>query len=354
MSGGHHDGHGHDHGHNHTHDNSHHHAHDHVPGPAPDHDHDHGHDHGQAHDHAHDHGPGHHHHAPASFGAAFAVGATLNIGLVVVQIAVGIAAASMALVADAAHNFGDVLGLLFAWAAAILGARAPSLGRTYGWGRFSILAALANAVVLLIGSGAIAVEAVQRLFEPGTLAPAPVMMAAGAGIVINGFTAILFSRGHDDLNIRATFLHMAADAAVSAGVLIGAGLIALTGWQWLDPAISLAIVFVILRGSWSILLEAAHLATDGVPHRVDRAAVQGYLAGLPGVLEVHDLHIWALSTTEVALTAHLVRAEDADDQGLIHSAGDGLARRFRIGHATLQVETAALAALCRLRPDEVV
>ena len=346
MSGGHHDGHGHDHGHNHTHDNSHDHAHDHVPGPMPDHDHDRGHD--------HDHGPGHHHHAPASFGAAFAIGAVLNIALVVAQIVVGVAAGSMALVADAAHNFGDVLGLLFAWAAAVLGMRAPSMGRTYGWGRFSILAALANAVVLLIGSGAIAVEAAQRLFEPGTLAPVPVMIAAGAGIVINGLTAVLFSRGHDDLNIRATFLHMAADAAVSAGVLIGAGLIALTGWQWLDPLISLAIVIVILRGSWSILLEAAHLATDGVPRRVNRAEVQRYLGGLPGVVEVHDLHIWALSTTEVALTAHLVRAETADDQHLIQIAGDGLAARFRIGHATLQIETAALAALCRLRPDEVV
>lgn len=348
------DGHHHDHGHGHGHGHDHGHGHTHGSGSAggPGEDHHHGHHHG--HDHGHDHGPGHHHHAPASFGGAFAIGAVLNIGLVVAQIAVGVAAGSMALVADAAHNFGDVLGLLFAWAAAILGARAPSMARTYGWGRFSILAALTNAVVLLVGSGAIAVEAVQRLFEPGVLVPGPVMMMAGAGIVINGFTAVLFSRGHDDLNIRATFLHMAADAAVSAGVLLGAGLIALTGWQWLDPAISLGIVLVILRGSWSILLEAAHLATDGVPRRVDRAAVQSYLAGLPGVLEVHDLHIWALSTTEVALTAHLVRTADADDQEMIHSAGDGLAARFRIGHATLQVETAELAALCRLRPDEVV
>ncbi len=334
MSGGHHDGHGHDHGDNHTHDHAAHHAHHHG--------------------HAHDHGPGHHHHAPARFGAAFATGAALNITLVVAQIGVGLAAGSMALLADAAHNFGDVLGLLFAWAAAILGMRAPSMARTYGWGRFSILAALANAVVLLISSGAIAVEAAQRLFAPGMLVPMPVMIAAAAGIVINGLTAVLFSRGHDDLNIRATFLHMVADAAVSAGVLIGAGLIALTGWQWLDPAISLVIVIVIVRSSWSILLEAAHLATDGVPRRVNRAEVQRYLGGLPGVLEVHDLHIWALSTTEIALTAHLVRAETADDQHLIQAAGDGLAARFRIGHATLQIETAALAALCRLRPDEVV
>ncbi len=320
-----------------------HHHHEHAQGD------EHGHDHGQRHDHDREH-----HHAPASFGAAFAIGATLNIALVMAQVAVGVSAGSMALVADAAHNFGDVLGLLFAWLAAILGRRAPSSGRTYGWGRFSILAALANAVVLLVGSGAIAVEAIQRFFAPEAVAAAPVMAVAAAGIVVNGFTAYLFSRGHDDLNIRAAFLHMAADAAVSLGVLLGAALIAVTGWHWLDPLISLAIVAVILRGSWGILREAAHLATDGVPPRLESAAVLAYLRALPGVIEVHDLHIWALSTNDVALTAHLVRTAEADDQHLIHSAGEGLASRFRIGHATLQVETEALAAACRLRPAEVI
>lgn len=316
-----------------------------------------GHEHLHEHDHHHGHSGDHRHghpHTPKSFGSAFAIGAALNIGLVAGQIIVGILAGSMALVADAAHNFGDVLGLLLAWLAAILGTRAPSSGRTYGWGRLSIMAALTNAVILLVGSGAIAVETVHRFFAPEIIAPTPVMVMAAIGILINGFTAMLFSRGHDDLNVRATYLHMAADAAVSFGVLAGAALIALTGWQWLDSVISLAIVGVILRGSWGILREAAHLATDGVPPRLESAAVHHYLANLPGVVEVHDLHIWALSTTEVALTAHLVRSPESDDQHLIQVAGDELAKRFRIGHATLQIETEALAAQCRLRPPGVV
>jgi cobalt-zinc-cadmium efflux system protein len=293
-------------------------------------------------------------HAPASFGGAFAIGAALNIALVVVQLGVGVAAASVALIADAVHNLGDVLGLLLAWLAAVLGARAPSQGRTYGWGRGSILAALANAMILLLGSGAIAIEAVQRIMEPHPVTGGLVMLAAGAGIVVNGVTAVLFSRGHDDLNIRATFLHMVGDAAVSLGVLVGAAVIRVTGWLWIDPVLSLGIVAVIVWGSWGILREAAHLAVDGVPRRLARTAVHDFLAGLEGVHEVHDLHIWALSTTRVALTAHLVRDDAADDQALIRLACDGLERRFDINHATLQVETMAMAATCRLRPEEVV
>ncbi len=285
---------------------------------------------------------------------AFAIGAVLNIALVAAQIFAGIAGGSMALIADAVHNLGDVLGLLMAWLAAVLGARGPSHGRTYGWGRGSILAALANAMILLISSGAIAIEAVQRLMAPMPVAGGLVMAVAAAGIVVNGLTAVLFMRGQEDLNIRATFLHMAGDAAVSGGVLVGALVIGLTGWLWVDPLLSLVIVAVIVWGSWGILRQAAHLAIDGVPPRLRRDAVHDYLAGLAGVSEVHDLHIWALSTTQVALTAHLVRDEATDDQALIGAACAGLFERFRIDHATLQVETPALAATCRLRPEEVI
>jgi len=323
------------------------------------HDHDHHHhdqhqrDH-HDHDHDHDHGHGHHHHAPAAFGAAFAIGAALNVALVAAQFAYGILAGSVALLADAAHNLGDVLGLLLAWLAAALATRAPSLRRTYGWGRTSILAALANAVILLVSCGAIALEAAHRFLDPAPVQGATVMAVAAAGIVVNGLTAWLFSHGHDDLNIKATFQHMLADAAVSFGVVIGAGAIMLTGWLWIDPVISLAIVAVIVWGSWGTLREATHLAMDGVPRRIAHADVAAYLATLDGVTEVHDLHIWALSTTETALTAHLVRDDAAAGHEIILAATAGLAARFRIGHATLQVETPELAAACRLRPAEVI
>ncbi len=312
------------------------------------------------HDHQHDHDDHDHHgHAPARFGTAFALGAVLNIGLVAAQIVYGIAANSMALLADAAHNAGDVLGLLLAWAAFVLGRRLPSARRTYGWGRSTILAALANAVVLLISVGAIAVAAVERLVAPSPVAGTTVIWVAGAGIVINGFTAVLFTgghdaRGHEDLNIRATFLHMAGDAAISAGVVLAAIAILLTGRLWIDPAASLAIAALITVTTWGVLRDAMNLAMDGVPARIAQAEVETWLRNLPGVMEVHDLHIWGLSTTEAALTAHLVRAETVDDQELIRAASHGLAARFRIGHATLQVETWAVAESCRLRPADIV
>jgi cobalt-zinc-cadmium efflux system protein len=310
----------------------------------------------ESHDHHdHDHGHGHGHvHAPASFGAAFAVGVVLNGGLVLAQLGYGLAAHSVALLADAAHNFGDVLGLLLAWGAAWLGRRSPSARRTYGWGRSSILAALVNATVLLIGVGAIAVEAVQHLLAPAAVAGGTVMAVAALGIAINGVTAWLFSRGHDDLNIRAAFLHMAGDAAVSLGVLVSAGLILLTGWLWLDPLASLGIVAVITAGTWGVLRQATNLAMDGVPDGIAHAEVAAYLQTLPGVSEVHDLHIWGLSTTETALTAHLVREDGAGAEDLIISACQTLRQQFRIGHATLQLESATIAASCRLRPGDVV
>lgn len=336
--------HDHDHPHDHDHD---HHGHDH-------HGHDHrGHGH-HGHGGAHDHGGLGHSHAPASFGTAFALGAALNIALIIGQVAYGLSVNSVALLADAAHNTGDVLALLLAWAAAILVRRRPSAQLTYGWGRFSIAAALINAMVLLVSAGMIAVETIDRLFHPEPVGGFTVMLVAGAGILINGFTAWLFSRGHDDLNIKATFQHMAADALVSLGVVLAAGGILLTGWQWLDPLASFVIVAVIIWGTWGTLRDAANLAMDGVPRGLAQADVAAHLRALPGVAEVHDLHIWALSTTEIAMTAHLVRAEGADDQALIRRACQELASRFAIRHATLQVETGELAATCRLRPADVV
>jgi len=297
------------------------------------------------HDHAH-HGHGH--------DRAFAIGAVLNIGFVAAEIGFGLAANSMALLADAAHNFGDVLGLLLGWGAAWLARRPPTRRRTYGWGRSSILAALLNATILLIGVGAIGVEAVRRLLALAPVNEGTVMLVAAAGIVVNGATALLFLRGRGaDINIRAQFQHMAADAGVSAAVVVAGLLILMTGWLWLDPLASLGIGVVIVVTTWGLLRESIDLAMDAVPGGVAHDAVQHYLASVPGVLEVHDLHIWGLSTTQTALTAHLVTA-DASAEARLHDVTTELRDRFGIGHATLQVETDADAELCRLRPHNVV
>ena len=308
--------------------------------------------HAHAHAHQHDHGHDHagHSHAPASFGRAFAVGIALNVALVAAQVGVGAWAHSTALLADAVHNFGDVMGLAFAWLASMLERRRPTARRTYGWGRGSILAALSNASVLLVGTGAIIVEAVQRLFAPAAVAGGPVMAVAAAAILINGAVALMFMRGrHDDLNIRGAFLHMASDAGVSAGVLLAAWLITLTGALWLDPVASLAISAVILAGSWGLLRDATNLAMDAVPRTIDPAAVRTRLMALPDVTEVHDLHIWALSTTRTAATAHLVAG--GATAGLVPTACTVLREEFGIAHCTFQVETADAADTCALRSD---
>lgn len=309
------------------------------------HDHHHGHSHGD------DHGL-----SPAgSHDRAFAIGAALNTAFVAAEIVFGLAANSVALLADAAHNLGDVLGLLLAWAAAWLGRRPPTRHRTYGWGRSSILAALANAVVLLLSVGAIALEAVQRLFNPQPVGENTVMAVAAAGIVVNGATAWLFMRGREhDLNIRAAFLHMVGDAAVSLGVVLAALAISLTGWLWLDPVASLAIVVIIIAGTWGLLRDSMNLALDAVPGDITHESVRGYLLELPGVVEVHDLHIWALSTTETAMTAHLVCVREERGCPLLQRASAGLRERFGIGHSTFQIETREEAALCGLRSDDVV
>ena len=295
-----------------------------------------------------------HHHAHHGHDRAFAIGTALNLGFVVAEIMFGVLANSMALLADAAHNLGDVLGLLLGWGAAWLARRPPTRRRTYGWGRSSILAALLNATILLIGVGAIGVEAVRRLQSPMPVLESTVILVAAVGIVVNGATALLFLRGRShDINLRAQFVHMAADAAVSAGVVLAGLLILLTGWLWLDPLTSLAIGAIIVVTTWGLLRKSIDLAMDAVPGDVAHDAVQDYLVSVPGVLEVHDLHIWGLSTTQTALTAHLVCADPSAERTL-HDVTTELRDRFGIGHATLQIETDADAELCRLRPHDVV
>ena len=302
---------------------------------------------------AHDHGfHDHPDHEPASYDRAFAIGLTLNLAFVLVEAAMGVSAGSLTLLADAGHNLSDVGSLLLSWGALSLSARQPSRGRTYGYRRASILASLANAILLLMVVGAIAWEAIQRVITPAPVASATVLWVAAIGIAINAGSALLFRSGrHNDLNIRGAFLHLASDAAVSAGVVVTAVAIMVTGWQWIDPAASIAIGAVIAVGTWGLLRSSFDLAVDAVPPNIDGEAVEAYLAGLPGVTEVHDLHIWAMSTTETALTAHLVCPTGFDDE-LLARAGRDLHERFAIDHPTLQIETGTHA--CRLAPAAAV
>ncbi|GAC1384242.1 MAG: cation diffusion facilitator family transporter [Herpetosiphon sp.] len=283
----------------------------------------------------------HHTHIPRSFGRAFVVGIALNLGFVVIEFWSGRAAHSLALVADAGHNLADVLALALAWGAGVLTARLPTVRRTYGLRRSSILAALVNAMVLLISSGAIAWEAVQRLGAPTPVVERTVILVALVGILINSVTAWLFSRGHaQDLNIRGAFLHMAADAVVSLGVVVAAGLMVVTGWFWLDPVVALLVVGFILLATWGLLRDSVNLALDAVPAGIEVAEVSAYLQSLPGVQDVHDMHIWGMSTTETALTVHLTVETDAlpsSDQ-LIGAATQMLHDRFGIEHTTMQIE----------------
>jgi cobalt-zinc-cadmium efflux system protein len=307
------------------------------------------------HEHAdHDYHGHAHVHARASFGMVFAVGIGLNLTFVAVEFTYGVIANSVALIADAGHNLSDVLGLVIAWIATVLTKRAPSSRYTYGLGGSSILAALFNAMLLLVAVGAIAWEAVLRLFHPEPVASGTVMIVAAVGIIVNGVTAALFASGRKgDLNIRGAFLHMLADAAVSAGVVV-AGLVMLyTGWLWLDPLTSLVIVAVIVWGTWSLLRDSLAMSVDAVPQSIDPQVVRSYLASCAGVAAVHDLHIWPLSTTENALTAHLVFPAGHPGDEFLLTAATELKQRFGIGHATLQIEISEQTA-CHLAPDHVV
>jgi cobalt-zinc-cadmium efflux system protein len=313
------------------------------------------HDHDHHADHKHTSGDGHSHdHAPKDFGPAFAIGTALNVGFVAVEVVYGLLSNSIALVADAGHNFGDVLGLLMAWIASVLARRAPSQTHTYGLRRGTILAALANAMLLLITVGAIAVEGVRRLLHPEEVAGITMMVVAGLGIAVNGLTAWLFASGHKgDINLRAAFLHMAYDALVSLGVVIAGGIILITGWTRLDPLVSLAVAGVILVGTWSLLRDSMGMAMDAVPTKVNLDAVSSYIRHQPGVATIHDLHIWPISTTETALTCHCVMPGGHPGDEVLARLCRDLQDRFGIAHSTIQIEVDEAIA-CTLEPDHVV
>jgi cobalt-zinc-cadmium efflux system protein len=298
------------------------------------------------HDHAHGHGG--HAHGPVngSLDRAFALGVVLNLGFVAVEALAGWRGNSLALLADAGHNLSDVLSLLLAWGATVLSRRAPSQRHTYGLRRTSILAALANALLLLGAVGAIAWEAIQRFNEPHPVEEVLVLVVATLGIIINTGTALLFLKGRHDVNVRGAFLHMAADAAVSVGVVLAALAQMWTGWLWLDPATSLAIAAVIAVSTWGLFRESLDFALDAVPAHIDPTGVSAYLRQLPGVSEVHDLHIWGLSTTEIALTAHLVMPEGPADDALLARINRELLQQFGIHHSTVQVEQGHAAHPC--------
>jgi cobalt-zinc-cadmium efflux system protein len=319
--------------------------------------HDHGHDHHHDHDreHGHHHGLGDHHHTPADFGWAFAIGVGLNAAYVLAEAFWGFSVHSVALLADAGHNLGDVIGLAGAWLALWLGRRGPSGRYTYGLRRSSILAALANAVILLVVTGGIAWEAIQRLISPEPTGGFVILVVATAGILVNGIAAALFLSGRKgDLNVKAAFVHMAADASLAFGVAVAGAIIMAAGWLRVDPAVSLLISLVIIIGTWSLLRDSVSLSLDAVPTGIDRDEVGSYLRAQSGVSEVHDLHIWAMSTTETALTVHIVREDAAADGGLLDRITREVRERFGIGHATVQFETADTAHRCELRPDQVI
>jgi cobalt-zinc-cadmium efflux system protein len=332
------------------------HSHDHGPeeqgqGQGQGQDHGHSHAHGSGHDHAHSHGQHHQHHhhghghghghshAPASYGRAFAIGIALNTAFVIIEAGYGMLAGSMALVADAGHNLSDVLSLLIAWGASVMTARPPSARFTYGFKSSSILAALINAALLLVAIGAILIETLRRLVEPAPVQGMTMIVVAGIGVLINTGTALLFMGGRKhDINIRGAFLHMAADALVSVGVVIAGLLILLTGRSWIDPATSLLIVAMIAWSTWGLLKDSVKMGLLAVPDGIDEGEVRDWLAARPGVSAVHDLHIWPMSTTETALTAHLVMPGGHPGDAFLHDIAHELAQRFRIGHPTIQIE----------------
>ena len=283
-------------------------------------------------------GHAHHHHHGTNLSRAFGLGIALNIAFVLVEAVYGFTANSMALLSDAGHNLSDVLGLVVAWAGGLMAKTGSSPRFTYGLKKASILAALINALFLLIAVGAIGAEAIRRLFHPSPTEGGVVMVVAAIGVVVNGATAMLFARGHDDLNVRGAFLHMAADAAVSAAVVFAGLLILWTGQRWVDPVMSLAVAGVILWSSVSLLKESVWMSLAGVPSGIDVDQVEAALAGIDGVEAVHDLHVWPLSTSETALTAHIVTAQADYPDTLLAAARTMLHDRFRIEHCTIQVE----------------
>lgn len=293
---------------------------------------------------AHEHG-----HGPASYDRAFAIGASLNIAFVIAEVVFGLLAGSLALIADAGHNLSDVLALLLAWGAMVLGRRQASVRRTYGWGRSSILAAVINALALLVIIGAVSWEAIRRLADPEPVSGGVVIGVAALGMLINGGTALLFMSGRQrDVNLRGAFLHMTSDAGVSLGVVIAGIAILLTGWLWLDPVISLVIGTVVLFGTWGVLKDSLNLALDAVPENVSIDAVRQYLVDAPGVVDLHDLHVWGMSTTETALTAHLVIVDPPTEERFLGELTEEIHERFGIAHVTIQLERVDSEYFCPL------
>ena len=332
-------------------------AHDHDEHDHDDHDHDdhghdhHGHDHDDDHDHEHDHDHGHHHghghghyhhHGPADLGDwRYLIGIGLNLAIVAAEVIAGIFSNSTALFADASHNMSDVLGLALAGGAAWLAAKPSNARRTYGFGKATVFAALINGLMLVFASGAIVWEAIHRFAQPAAVNGTLVMITAGLGVVINGATALMFMRGREgDANVRAAFMHMAADAVISVGVIVAGLLVTFTGLQWIDPVASIVIVLVILWGTFDLLKEAADMAMDAAPRAVNVEAVRKYLAAQPGVSEVHDLHVWSMGASSSAMTAHLVMPEVADHDAFLLGLCKAMDKKFGVDHATFQIERA--------------
>jgi cobalt-zinc-cadmium efflux system protein len=315
--------------------------------------HNHSHDEGGHDHHDHHHSGIGHAHAPKNFGPAFLIGMMLNSGFVIAEVIFGLSAHSLALLSDAGHNLSDVFALGIAWGASVLVKSRPTKRFTYGLRSSSIAAALLNATILLVVTGGIAWEAIRRFSEPQAVSGFTMIAIAGVGILVNGITALMFMAGRkDDINIQGAFLHMAGDAAVAFGVVIAGVIIHYTGWFWVDPAVGLIIGFVILLTTWSLLSESIKLTLQAVPSGIDPDAVADYLKKLPHVKEVHDLHIWGMSTTETALTAHLVRSEEKTDDTFLQETAEELKTRFGIVHATIQVETGSTPC-CLEGPDTV-
>jgi cobalt-zinc-cadmium efflux system protein len=285
----------------------------------------------------------------------FAVGAGINMAFVVGEMTFGFISNSLGLIADAAHNFSDVIGLLLAWGGVWLARLSPTAQRTYGYSGASILAALGNAALLFVAIGGIVLQAIQRFINPASIDSMMVIYVAAVGILINGATAMLFHKGQEhDLNIRGAYLHMLADTGISLGVVVAGAIVLNTGWLWVDPVISLVIAAVIFIGTWNLAKEALHLSLAGVPKHVDRDAVHKYLSTLPGVTEVHDLHIWGMSTTKTALTAHLLRPDYGIDDAFLHQVAEELENRFQIQHPTIQLETGKAGEFCRFAPENII
>ena len=303
-----------------------------------------------AHDHSHSHST-----SPRNFNAAFAIGIALNTTYVLFEVVFGVIGHSLALLADAGHNLSDVLGLLLAWGASAMSKSLPTKRRTYGLRGSSILAALFNAIFLLVSVGAIVWEALRRFKAPAEVAANTIIWVSLVGIAVNTATALMFRSGRErDLNIRGAFLHMAADAAISAGVVIAGFAILRTGWYWIDPVVSLLISAIIIWGTWDLLRESTNLALQAVPKNIEPEKVERYLEQLPGVAKVHDLHIWAMSTTETALTVHLVKPDGNIDDELLARVCDDLQENFRIGHVTIQLECGSGAHPCKQAADHAV